>query len=302
MMSSRIFLVFIFSFYNLLVYGQEAENVSKKNSRKTSKLLVSGVIIYTGTMIGLNELWYKQYPQAKLHSFNDNREWLQMDKTGHLVTSYFVGYVGHESFKSMGMSDKVARYVGGCVGLMFQTGVEILDGKSAQWGFSWGDELMNVSGAGIFILEDALWGEQRIKLKYSFTRSPYAQYNPSLLGENVYQEVLKDYNGQTHWASCNIASLLQVEKDKRFPKWLNIAFGYGVDGLLGGEDNLDFEEIVSFERRRQYYVSFDVDLSRIESSSEVFNTLKKAFGFIKIPSPTLEFIQGGNTHFYWFYF
>lgn len=301
MMNNRIFLVFIISFYTSVVYGQEAEKVTKTKSSKTTKLLISGAVIYTGTMIGLNELWYKQYPRSKLHSFNDNLEWLQMDKTGHLVTSYFVGYVGHESFVSMGMSDKISRYVGGCVGLVFQTGVEILDGKSAQWGFSWGDQLTNIAGAGIFILEDHLWDEQRIKLKYSFMRSPYARYHPSLLGENVYQEVLKDYNGQTHWASFNIASVLQLKQESRFPDWLNVAFGYGVDGLLGGYDNDDFPGI-SFERKRQYYLSLDIDLSRIESNSDLLNALKKAFGFIKIPSPTLEFNQGGGMNYYWMYF
>ncbi len=265
-------------------------------------LLISGAVIYTGTMIGLNELWYKQYPRAPLHSFNDNQEWLQMDKTGHFVTSYFVGYIGHESFVSMGMSDKISRYVGGCVGLVFQTGIEILDGKSAQWGFSWGDQLANIAGASLFIAEDALWKEQKIKLKYSFTRSPYAKYNPELLGSNIYQELLKDYNGQTHWISMNISSLLQLNSKSKFPKWLNLAWGYGVDGLLGASDNNAFSDELNVSRKREYYLSFDVDLSRIKSNSDWINGLKKAFGFIKIPAPTLSYKQGGTWNVYGIYF
>lgn len=284
-----------------LIYAQEATKVTKQNNKRTKAILGSGVAIYAGTMIGLNELWYKQYPQSKFHIFNDNKEWLQMDKMGHFMTSYYVGYVGNESFEKMGISEKKSRYIGGSVGLIFLTGIEILDGKSAEWGFSWGDQLANFAGAGIVMIEDILWNEQRIKFKYSFMRSPYPQYNPSLLGENVYQELLKDYNGQTYWASCNISSLLQLEKEK-FPHWLNIAFGYGVDGLVGGHNNDNLDIPPSIQRSQQYYISLDIDVSRIESKWGVFNTLKKAIGFIKIPSPTISFNKNHGTEFYWFYF
>ena len=48
------------------------------------------------------------------------------------------------------------------------------------------------------------------------------------------QQVLKDYNGQTYWLSANIWSF---NKESNFPRWLNVAFGYGADGMLYGENN-----------------------------------------------------------------
>jgi hypothetical protein len=58
---------------------------------------------------------------------------------------------------------------------------------------------------------------------------------PNVLGENFLQQTLKDYNGQTYWLSINVASFLS--DDTRFPKWLNVAVGYGADGLIGGTEN-----------------------------------------------------------------
>src|SRR5687768_13962604 len=49
----------------------------------------AGVIAYTGTLITLNELWYKQYPRTSFHFFDDAAEWQQMDKAGHMFTAYF---------------------------------------------------------------------------------------------------------------------------------------------------------------------------------------------------------------------
>ncbi|HVZ98292.1 MAG TPA: hypothetical protein VG847_15520, partial [Chitinophagaceae bacterium] len=35
------------------------------------------------TTLGLQYLWYKKFPHSRFHFFNDNNEWLNMDKIGH---------------------------------------------------------------------------------------------------------------------------------------------------------------------------------------------------------------------------
>ncbi len=256
-------------------------------------------------MLALNELWYKDYPRSSFHLFNDNPEWLQMDKAGHCMTSYYLGIVGKESLEWAGVNEKKARIWGGGVGFLFLTGIEVLDGFSTEWGFSIGDEVANLLGTGLYIGQEALWKEQRIKLKFSFSQTAYADFRPDLLGENTSQQILKDYNGQTYWASANISSFIR-KKDSNFPQFINIAFGYGANGLLGGRSNpIEFQNQVAhlgFDRTRQYYVALDFDLTRINTNSRFLKTFLKAFGFIKIPAPTLELNEGGNAKFYWLYF
>ena len=266
-----------------------------KNRLKT--VIVAETVGYTATMTGLYALWYKDVPSSSFHTFNDNKEWLQMDKIGHGVTAYYLGFAGYEALKWSGVSEKKSVWYGGTLGLFFLTSVEIFDGYSSAWGFSWGDVAVNTAGSGLFIAQQLAWKEQRILLKYSFHRSPYWEKRPNLLGENLVQNLIKDYNGQTYWMSANIASFLS--EDTKFPKWLNLAVGYGAKGMLGAFNNDLFPNV---KRERQYYLSLDVDLTRIKSKSKVANTVLGAFGFLKFPLPTVEFNSGGKTNFYWAYF
>src|SRR5690606_24524913 len=47
----------------------------------------TGAVLYTGTIIALNDAWYKDYPRTSFHTFDDSGEWLQMDKAGHAFSA-----------------------------------------------------------------------------------------------------------------------------------------------------------------------------------------------------------------------
>lgn len=276
----------------------------KYNSKRFKTVIAVESGLYAASMIELNELWYKNYERSPFHFFNDNEEWLQMDKAGHAVSAYYLGKVGVDALRWSGVGEKKAIFFGGSLGSVFLTTIEILDGFSNQWGFSKGDVLANTFGSLVFIGQELGWKEQRILLKFSFSGSRYAQYRPDLLGNSVPERVLKDYNGQTYWVSANISSFLKQEN--KFPKWLNIAFGYGADGMLGGGINPLFNDkgisYPSFERYRQYYFSLDVDLTRIKTSSKLLNACFHTFGFIKFPAPALEYNEVEGLKFLPFYF
>lgn len=246
----------------------------------------------------LNELWYKDYPRSKMHSFNDNDEWLQMDKVGHFTTSYYLGGIGYHAFKYAGFSEDASLWIGGNTGLIYLTGIELLDGKSAQWGFSWGDQIANSSGALLFILQQKLWNEQRIVMKFSYTNSPYAMLNSDQLGRNFQQRVLKDYNGQTYWTSYNIASFMA--SDAGFPKWLNIAIGYGATQMTTAKNSVD--SVNNFQRAREFYLSFDADLNRVRWPRKWMKTTARILSFIKIPSPTFEMRSDGKVKMHALFF
>ena len=63
----------------------------KSNNQKLKILLITEGVTYTATLLGLNSLWYKDYPRSSFHWINDNKEWLQMDKMGHMASSYYMG-------------------------------------------------------------------------------------------------------------------------------------------------------------------------------------------------------------------
>jgi len=278
------------------------------NYNRTRAIILGESAAITTSMIGLYQLWYKDYPRTSFHSFDDSREWLQMDKVGHGMSAYALGYTNYKLLKWAGVKERPSNWIGGSVGLLFLSLVEVQDAYSAQWGFSWSDMAANLSGYLFFTLQQEIWKEQRIVLKYSYNHSPYQQYRPDLLGNRNFNALLKDYNGQTYWASCNISSFLKEESG--FPKWLNLALGYSGYGMTGGNYNpiyLDAQGLAShtFDRRRQFLLAPDIDLTKIPVKKQWLKDVLFALNFLKFPAPTIELNTGqGNTKFksYWLYF
>ncbi len=271
--------------FNSFFIPSDSLNISRRNTVVISEAALAGI-----TLVGLNQLWYADYERSKLHTLNDNNEWLQMDKFGHAFSAYQIGKHGAQVLNWSGVGEKDQLIYGATLGFGFLSAVEILDGYSEEWGFSWGDILANASGTSLYIGQELLWKEQRIALKYSFHQTKYAKRNPDKLGNGILEEVLKDYNGQTYWLSANLQSFF---KKSKIPKWLNIAVGYGGEGMLRGVESVDNQMLINNSPYRQMFLSFDVNLDKIKTNSPFLKTIFSVFSMIKIPFPTLEFNKKG---------
>lgn len=274
------------------------------------------------TLIGLNELWYKDYPRSSFRFFDDSREWLQMDKVGHIYNSYYMSRFGVGLYRWAGLEERHAIWVGGITGTFLLSAVEILDGFSAEWGFSISDFGANMFGSAMVIGQELAWQEQRISVKLSFFPTNYpggtlGERAEDLYGTDLHERVLKDYNSMTGWLSVNPASFMHQES-RWMPQWLNIAFGYGASGMYGGFDNRwctlpgrkhaegcpenylrDYSQI---PRVRHYYLSPDIDFSRIQSNSPLVRTLLEVLNIVKLPAPAIEYNSQGQFKWHWIFF
>lgn len=302
--SIRASWLFIFLFVSIFSQAQSSINTFLKPSDTLNKPRRTGVYVgesvaLGATLIGLNQLWYKDYPKSSFHFINDNNQWLQMDKLGHMYSTYHLGRVGAEMLQWSGASQKEQLIYGSTLGLGFLTVVEVFDGFSQEWGASSGDIIANVSGTVLYVSQELLWNEQRIIPKFSFHQTKFASQRPETLGTSLNEQILKDYNGQTYWLSFNVHSFT---KDKFVPKWLNLAIGYGGEGMLYGKDVEAIENGVIQNPYRQFYLSLDVDLTKITTKSHFLKTLFSVFNTIKIPAPTLQYDEynGLRAHFIYF--
>lgn len=294
----------IFLFVSVFSQAQSDINAFLKPSDTLNKPRRTGVYIgesiaLGATLVGLNQIWYKDYPQTNFHFINDNKQWLQMDKLGHLYSTYHLGRVGAEMLQWSGASQKEQLIYGSTLGLGFLTVVEVFDGFSQEWGASSGDIIANVSGTALYVSQELLWKEQRITPKFSFHQTKFASQRPETLGASLNEQILKDYNGQTYWLSFNIQSFT---KDSFTPKWLNLAFGYSGEGMLYGNDAEAIENGIIQNPYRQFYLSLDVDLTKIETKSHFLKSLFSVFNTLKIPAPTLQYddFNGVKAHFIYF--
>jgi hypothetical protein len=87
--------------------------------------------------------------------------------------------------------------------------------------------------------------------------------------------------------SCNIWSFLPNRNQSKFPRWLNIAAGYGANGMLGGFSNPP--EFANVPRYQQFYLSIDFDFTKIPTKSRFLKSLFRVISIIKIPMPAIEF-------------
>lgn len=286
-------------------FGQSAIEVfltpaDTLNVKRRNAVFITEAAVASGALIGLNQLWYADYPQSNFHFINDNSEWLQMDKVGHFYSSYQMGRLGSEMLEWSGTSKKDQLIYGSGLGFAFLTAVEAFDGFSSEWGASTGDIIANASGTVLYVSQELLWNEQRIIPKFSFHTTKYAKYRPNVLGHSYTEQLLKDYNGQTYWLSVNLRSFL---KDSKIPKWLNLAVGYGGEGMISGNgENTGLFLAPNYARTRQLYLSFDMDLTKIKTNSHLLKTVFSVLNTLKVPAPTLEIGKGNQFKLHYIYF
>jgi hypothetical protein len=271
-------------------------------NKKRVRLVISANIIgYGGALIGLNAEWYAKYPRSNFHFFNDDAEWLQMDKVGHAYSAYSESRASMELWRWAGLPRKERIWIGGLSGVAYQSIIEILDGFSSEYGFSPGDFTANIIGSSIFTAQEFAWNEQRIQLKFSFHRKNYGEADLDQRADQIYgqteiERFIKDYNGQTYWLSANIRSFFP---DSKWPRWLSLSAGYGAEGMFGARSNtaLDKNGAVTFDRSdikryRQWYLSPDIDFTKINTHKKGLKVLFFILNAVKFPAPTLEFSNG----------
>ena len=322
------FIPILFLLLSLSLWGQEIkpkgflEPADTFNAKRFWIASGTGAAMYTGLSITLWKAWYKDYPLTSFHTFNDMGEWENMDKYGHFFSAYGECNWFYGGAKWTGLTKRQSIWVAAGIGTLIQGTIEVMDGFSEKWGFSVADIAFNTGGVGLFAGQELLWGEQRIMLKMSNSRKHYPrgkiissdghnetslfQRADDLYGSSFAEQFLKDYNAQTLWMSFNISSF--VRKETFIPKWLNLAIGYGAENMFGGYTNewtdngAKFDVSTRFPRYRQYYLSFDIDFTRIPTKNRTLKAFFRMLNIIKFPSPTLELNAHRGLKFYPLYF
>lgn len=278
--------LFVFLLVFFFQQSLATDSLSINKSKFRTKLIWGAeALTYATTYTGLYFLWYDGYPQSRFHGFNDSKEWLQIDKCGHAYSSYWIARLNHSVLRWSGETEKRALVLGTLSSWMFISTIEIFDGFSSEWGASYTDVIANTSGALLFALQQHYWKKQKILYKYSYYPSNYPQYRPDALGSNFTEHVLKDYNAQTYWLSCGLSTITGL---KSIPNWLNIAVGYGADGMTGALNNKE-TIIPESSRQRQYYISFDVNWEKIKTHNAFLRTAFFMINCVKFPFPSLQF-------------
>ncbi len=296
----RFFVVSIPLFFSHVSFSQS--NSSKKPSNRKTIVTASLGGAYLASMQGLYLLWYADYNRSKFHFFNDNKEWLHMDKAGHAYSAYNAGKYSIDMLKWAGYTNRQAAIAGPLYGYLYQSTIEVFDGFSAGWGFSKGDILANTIGTGLVMGQALAWNEQRISVKLSFLPTSFSKARTDVLGRNLVENLFKDYNGQTYWLCVNPKSFAPKSN---WPSWLDISLGYGATGMYGGEDNIwesDGTWLIRYDysstpRRMKFYLAPDINLEKLKVKKKWLKYSLKILNTLKFPLPALNYTQGVGFKF-----
>ena len=255
---------------------------------------ITGGLAWSGSIAALHFVWYKDFPKTSFHTFDDSKEWQQMDKMGHLYGAWQFGRFAGDLYEWSGLDHKKASLIGAGFSFGYMTTFEFLDATNAQWGFSWADMGFNALGTATYWGQEYFFNEQFAHFKFSYRDSELAQYRPEILGSSFSSRMLKDYNGQTYWMSFN--PVYWFKKESKIPKWINLSLGYSINHQLVGNGGTyvitNGNTQLSFTPYREYYLSLDINFEAIETNSRLLKLVFRGLNFIKLPFPALEFSQG----------
>lgn len=300
----RLSLLLAFALAAMQLFGSnQSESDTLGNRKKVVWAVNTGlpVVVFTG----LYKAWYSGYGMEQFHWQNDNDNWLQMDKAGHAFSACFLAVNSASSFRYAGYSKRKSALIGTAISLGFQTTIEYFDGRSKGWGASSGDLIANTIG-GVFGGSQAfIWGKVKIPMRVTFRTTALASIRPELLGSNLPERLLKDYNGQTYWLDLNLKRMgIPLSF---WPKWLGFSVGYGAEGMVGGADNVwldakgQVQDFSSLIRYRQYFISPSISLGHLKSRYKLLNLFFKFTDYWRVPMPTMEFNSLHQPRFHWLY-
>lgn len=257
--------IFFLTFY---IYSQD----STKQNISYTKLAVIGGVTAGGFIYGhaLSEnLWWKG-EKSNFH-FNWDDDWeyaLGADKLGHFYFPYLVTNIYSQLFNWSGIDKKNSYLYAGVLALSYQTFIEVKDGFSKQWGFSWGDFTANVLGAAYPSLQNNFPELKNFNFKVSY--SPSTRFK-----SNSHSTIIDDYESTYHWLSINVYNYLPESWKNFYPSFINIAVGHSVKHLDTGG-------------KHEIYLALDWNLEELPGDFWLWKLVKRNLNYYHFPSPAVR--------------
>jgi hypothetical protein len=193
-----------------------------------------------------------------------------MDKAGHFYVSYMYFNSISELMKLCEFNDKQRLRTSFWLSAFWAVSIELGDGIT-QWGYSWHDLAANFSGIGMAYLQSRYPYLSNIKFKMSYWPTSYYI-------KNGFKEwtLTSDYHGHMYWMTFDIHNMLPAKHQKRWPAFLNMAVGYGVD-----RDSPMHKPI----QDRAFAIGLDWNLGAWKVKNKTLHTVKQLADYIHYPAP-----------------
>lgn len=287
-------LIFVLVFATHICHTQSLQH-SKQDSlflgveRKT--LLNYSLVAYSLSSFYVEYQWWWKGNYRKFQYGNDgfiNNYSLGVDKVGHFYTSYFYFNTLYEFMEWGGFNEQTKLLTSIAIPTFYAISIELNDGFT-HFSFSGYDLTANMMGIGYGVLQRKYPVLNNFKFKWSYYPSGTIPLDDKFI-------IANDYDGHIYWLSMDVNGVLPDEMKGYWPKFLNIAIGYGAKNV--SHRNAWLGEINSNgPSARKFAVSLDYNLGSFSIEDDFIYTLRNIVDYFHFPAPGIRKIEHQNEEF-----
>jgi len=190
------------------------------------------------------------------------------DKLGHAYTGAVVAAATGSLYRHWGYESQRAAELSALSSLLLTGAVEIGDGFSQDYGFSWEDQVSNVAGIGLEYLRQRYpaLGE-RVQFRWEYLPSPAVRHRR-------HTDLTTDYSGSRYLLAFPLRAWAGEDSALR---WLELQVGYGTRGF--GKEDLAY-----FDRRTRHpFVGVGIHIPGVIKRLGAARGAQRAFEHIQVP-------------------
>ena len=192
-----------------------------------------------------------------------------VDKLGHAYSAYALTDFYNHVYKKFGYSDKQAILGGALSSWSMMTLIELGDGFSENYGFSWQDETMNTVGVGLAYIRNR-YPDLKNVFDYRIEWLPSDTF-----GDDGTVDPFTDYSGQKYLIALKPDGILKT--DNSLLKALELHFGYY---------SRDFKENKHIKRYTYFAVGLNMTYILEQLTGNRFGGI---FNYVQIPFTYIPF-------------
>ena len=279
--SLLIFLLFIF----INLSSQARISDSNLVNKNRVILVSSSLAAYFGASFYYvqNTWWSDVSNDFHFDPGNDLVYALNVDKAAHFFGGVYSSDLFSSSYRWAGVDYTRSLWYGACFGTGIQLAIELKDAYAPYWGFSKWDFAIGSAGSFWPVLQNYYQPLQALNFKFSyFKRSNIYWDLENQRGRNPSKfSWFDDYPNQTYWMTLDTDILF---KKNKFPKWIDFAFGFGLD------DTQYLNNETKMGGKHEFYIALDYDVNQIlkEWDTPFAKKIKFILKYYKLPAPTIQ--------------
>lgn len=253
--------------------------------RKT--LLNYSLVAYSLSSFYVEYQWWWKGDYRKFAFGNDgflNNYSLGVDKAGHFYTSYFYFNALYEFMEWGGFDEQTKLITSITIPTFYALSIELNDGFTG-FSFSGYDLTANMLGISYGVLQRQFPIFRNFKFKWSY----YPSGKIIVTAENKFP-IASDYDGHIYWLSIDVDGLLPKDMKGYWPKFLNLAVGYGAINVSHEKAGIG-ETNARGPETRKFAVSLDYNLGSFDVDGDFLYTFRNIVDYFHFPAPGIKMIE-----------